>query len=268
MRNFDIKRFSRTMIWNMKVSRRELLTNTLSMMFVFMMFFAISILEHPYSRSEIRESGLFSAVSLSMTVMIILFTVAGCSIFKNMKTKPQRITFMMLPASSLEKFIVRYLYILVLYVVGTFVAYCCADLLRILICEISGIEWFKISIFHLFELLFSKIGQAYEELPVTVSVAIFVHILWVHSTYVLGGVFFSRKWFALTSLAHLVLGIAVIWILSTIHGNVSVSFSESDMEVVAGVYDVVMLGLSVFNFWYSFRLFKRMQIINNKWINL
>jgi len=269
MKNFDIKRFARTMVWNLNASRREYLANMVSMFFVFLLFFCISIMDHRFSPEDIRLNVLNKAVQLSITVMVIFVMICGCWIFSNMKTKQQRIMYKMLPASYLEKFLVRYLYIFILWTVGIFVAFCLADVTRILICEIAGIDWIESSVpllfHHLVEAEVVNIGNV--EMP-SVVVLGNVWLLWMHSTYVLGGTFFRRRQFVFTSLVHFVLGMLLLWLISGLSDNVDKESFALSLESVAYALSVLLVALTVFNYWLSFHLFKRMQVINNKWINI
>lgn len=257
------------MAWNMRVSRKEFLTSTIAMFFVFLLFFGIQILENPTAPAEIRLNGLHSAVSLCNVVIVIYLLVSGSWIFDNMKTTQQRIMFKMLPASYIEKFLARYVYVFILLLIGFFVAFCLADVARILICEIAGFEWCQSGIPMLFEEWsdasnFSNNGV---ELP-KFTFALNLWALWIHSTYILGGVFFRRRQFIFTALLHFVLGMAVLWVFSrSIIG-------ESKIDVMMRIEDMsyalaaLFAALTVFNYWLSFRLFKRMQVINNKWVNV
>lgn len=269
MKDFDIKRFSRTFAWNFKASRKEFLTNTVAMFFAFLLFFIISILEHTYSPVEVRLQGLQSAVSLCVMTTFIFVLISGSWIFSNMKTKQQRIMFKMLPASYSEKFLVRYIYVLILCGVGIIAVFCLADATRIVICELAGIEWCQSGIPMFFNEMFdyNVINAGGERLP-ALTIAIELWALWTHSTYVLGGVFFRRKQFVFISLAYFVLGMAVLWTISKIDENIGKEKLMLSFEDVANILSVVFVALTIFNYWLSFRLFKRMQVINNKWINV
>ena len=39
-------------------------------------------------------------------------------------------------------------------------------------------------------------------------------------------------------------------------------------KVVSVSFEVLLAALVMFNHWASYRIFKRLQVINNKWINL
>lgn len=269
MKDFDIKRFSRTFAWNFKASRKKYLTNTVSMFFVFLLIFSISILEHTYSPTEVRLQGLQNAVSLCVMTTFISVLISGSWIFSNMKTKQQRIMFKMLPASYSEKFLVRYIYALILWGAGVIAVFCLADATRIVICELAGIEWCQSGIPIFFDKIFDyNIIMANGEKLTALTIAIELWALWTHSTYVLGGVFFRRKQVVITSLVHFVFWMAVLWTISKIDENIGKVKLMLSFEDAANILSVVFVALTIFNYWLSFRLFKRMQVINNKWINV
>lgn len=257
------------MAWNLKASRKEYLTHTITMSFVFLLILGISILEHPYEPAEVKLIGLQNAVQVSFALLFAFFLLCGSWIFSNMKTKEQRIMFKMLPASYLEKFLVRYMYVLILWGIGVIVAFCLADMARILICEIAGIEWCQSGIPMFMRNFYTNdmINIEKTDLP-ALTVTANVWAVWVHSAYVLGGTFFRRKQFVFTSLTHFVLGMAVLWIFAKAADNTDKFQVLMSMEDMAYIASAILAALTVFNYWLSFRLFKRMQVINNKWVNV
>lgn len=274
MKDFDIKRFSRTMAWNLKASRKEYLTNTIAMFFVFLFILCISIIDNSYGPTEIRLHGLYSAVQVCSFIIPVCLTICGSWIFNNMKTKQQRIMFKMLPASYLEKFLVRYIYVLILWNIGFLVSFCLADLVRILICEIAGIEWCQSGIPIFFE-SFSDFGITFNTsmnnvdygLP-GLTVVTYLYSLWIHSTYVLGGVFFRQKQCIFTALLHVVCGIVFLWIVGQFINGMPKSNVALALEEWSIPLSLILIALTVLCYWLSFRIFKRMQVINNKWVNV
>lgn len=256
------------MAWNIRNSRRALLTSMASMFFVMMLFFSICILKTRGNSALYVVQLLDTTVGLCAFAMMIWITVCGFCIFHNMKTKQQRIMFKMLPASNLEKFLTRYIFVFVLWTLGAIVAFCVADVMRILICIVTGTEWVQSSIplfFKNFDFTLAEVdGTSRPEFGVTVLLWGF----WVHTTYLLGGVLFSRKQFVFTSAFLFALGFIVSWVLMSIHDNFDFSLSPEECVLPANILSAVFAVLIVFNYWLSFRLFKRMQVINNKWINL
>lgn len=122
----------------MQATKKEIATIAGCMFFLYLVPFIISVMSSHGEPDIIVESNIQSATITCTFFFTFYLTISGCWIMNNMKTKEQRITFKMLPASDLEKFIVRALYITVVWVLIGVVAFCLADFCRMLICFISG----------------------------------------------------------------------------------------------------------------------------------
>ena len=75
----------------------------------------------------------------------------------------------------------------------------------------------------------------------------------------------------LTSCAHFALGILSLIIVSYIpKGNIIMSAEDGLklINIIAYAYTAVAIIAGLFNWWLTYMLFKRSQVINNKWINL
>ena len=51
-------------------------------------------------------------------------------------------------------------------------------------------------------------------------------------------------------------------------GNVETTVMDEGLAPVFYAIGTVLAAIAVLNWWLSYRIFKRMQVINNKWINL
>ena len=105
--------------------------------------------------------------------------------------------------------------------------------------------------------------------------------LWVHSVYVCLGCFFRRNSWIITSVILFVATTTLTFVASML----SLDFFNHNIHFHNGLYiggelyvidgysiiaTVVLLltGFTVLNYWLAYKLFCRMQVINNKWINV
>ena len=154
MTKFNISRFGRTLAWSAQMTKKEALTQCASMVFAFTVPFIIHLLSS-YKASEMTvANNLTTATQMNILIYLIFAMIGGCWLFNNMKTKEQRITFKMLPATDLEKFVVRALYATVVWWLMGFIAFCLADLFRMLISLIAGIDIVKSAIPDFLNMLF------------------------------------------------------------------------------------------------------------------
>lgn len=275
MSKFNINRFGKTLLWSAKMTQKEILTNVAAMFFAFTVPFIIHLLAS-YRGTEVHAAAsLTTAMQINIFIYIIITVIGGCWLFNNMKTKEQRITFKMLPATDLEKFIARALYVTVVWWIMAFAAFCVADLFRMLISLIAGIDVVKCLIPEFTSILlgtsehnhFTLNGMTPAEAYAMRALA-YAWIFWLYSFYILGGALLRRRQFVLTTLAHFVLGMVFTPVLVHFTDGVDHEFVR-EMAV-----PLLWTGAAVFTAWgvadwiLSYKIFRRMQVINNKWLNL
>lgn len=277
MSNFNTKRFIQTLKWSAQATKKEIATIAGCMFFIYLVPFIISVIGTQGDSDIVVDSSIENA-TMACTFFFGVYTmISGCWIMNNMKTKEQRITFKMLPASDLEKFIVRVLYITVVWVLIGVVAFCLADLCRMLICFISGSHGTYSTIPDVLNMWFGPANTHSMRMTawgldfIAGVLAVNAWAFWAHSFYVLGGAFFRRRQFILTSCAHFALGILTLIIISYIPvGNIILSAEDGVkfVNTIAYAYTAVAIIVGLLNWWLAYKLFKRSQVINNKWINL
>lgn len=275
MKNFDINRFGSVLKWNALMTKKEILTNTASMTFAFVVLAVVQVMSSRNKSDMVVADNFNSFTSFALFVFLIICSIGGCWIFNNMKTKEQRITFKMLPATDLEKFVARALYATIVWWLMAFVAFCLADLFRMLVSLVAGVS-IKGSAVPLFlSMIFANTNVSINTLntnDVAFATAIFVMAnawaFWAHSLYILGGTLFRRRQFVLTTLAHSVIGLVFTPML------IHFADSSDSLALRDSLVAIVWTAAAVFavwglvDWWLSYRIFRRMQVINNKWLNI
>ena len=210
---------------------------------------------------------------------IVFFCIAmlffASFMFSQMKDTRSRSAYLLWPVSHLEKYVISLLLNIVLAAVLTFAAYVLADALRVFVDWVTGriVIW---GVPKLFEPLGSN--AAFDDWQ---SAWMFITaVFYIHSLYIVGGTLFRRQQFLMTSAA-----IVVIVILEAIIQN-QISWSGDGLQFVNSTWDektltytttfypafyilnTVLCALTVFHYWASYKLFTRMQVINNKWLNV
>ena len=224
-------------------------------------------------------SSYTSHVDKSIAFGVIFFCIAmlfcASFMFSQMKDTRSRSAYLLWPVSHLEKFVISLLLYVVLAAVLTIGAYVMADALRVFVDWVTGrvIVW---GVPKLFEPLGSN--AAFDDWQ---SAWMFITVVfYIHSLYVFGGTLFRRQQFLMTSSA-----IVVIVILEAIIQN-QISWIGDGLQFVNSTWDektltytttfypafyilnTVLCVLTVFHYWASYKLFTRMQVINNKWLNV
>lgn len=249
--NFNIKRFFNTFVWTLEASKKELITSVVSLFFVFALVLTLGSTTTFFNNIEFASgfcTGLF----------FVYIMISGCWIGSNLKTKQQIIMYKMLPASNLERFLSRYFYITFIWIMGGILAFAAADLVQIIVNIIIGNE-VKSSI----PFIYIAISDGSEEgLPFIEFLAMYLVYVWIHSLYILGGVFFRKNQFVLTTLVNIVLAI----VLTKIIKETGIFIFIDDIQTTFII--VFLILLIALNYYLSYKLFCRIQVINNKWINL
>ena len=275
MKNFDMNRFGRTLRWSALMTKKEALTNLASMTFAFAVLAVVQVMSSRNVPDIVVENNLHNFTSFALFVFLIICFIGGCWIFSNMKTKEQRITFKMLPATDLEKFVARALYATIVWWLMAFVAFCLADLFRMLVSLIAGVSITGSAVPLFLSMIFANTNVSINSLntnDVAFVTAIFVMAhawaFWVHSLYILGGTLFRRRQFVQTTLAHCVIGLVFTPILiNFVDTSYAVALRETIISMV-WVAAVVFIVWGLVDWWLSYRIFRRMQVINNKWLNI
>lgn len=279
MASFSIKRTASATKWLILNNQRNLLRVTAGTFFLF--FFVVL----GYAGTTLRDVSyelvaleVHEAAFLGLGITGLFLFLSGASVVADMKDTQPRISAMMLPASNAEKFVSRIVYITVVQAAACLVAAVAADLLQMLFHIVHGNS--PISMFSIVGDLSAVFHWSTTDFLIASAVALLA--IWGHSVYVLGGTFFRRNQWILTTVAWCLASTVLSWLGMLIpfgsitgdYGGESLITSLGLEDYVIDTYgvfltiDVTLLLLIALNYWLSFRLFCRMQVICNKWINL
>lgn len=208
-------------------------------------------------------------------ITFIAFYILASCIFNNMKTKLQRESFLMLPAYNIEKFVARFLVMSIGGLVQLLAALILADVIQLIFSFIitpgfhTSITWPVLS--HISSIPVPLSGNDW--LKIT---SIYAFLLFAHSFATLGGAFYRKKPVLLTACTGILLCMILGYIINEL-GEVGafdffshVDFSNGSMADFCSTITltVVFLVLAAFNYWASYKIFTRMQVICNKWTNI
>jgi len=193
-------------------------------------------------------------------------------LFAGMKDTRKRSAFLLWPVSNLEKYIISLLLSILWLAVITIGAYLLADTLRVFIDWVTG----RVVIWGLPKIIDGVFGPAAFEYW-QIAWMLFAWVFYIHSLYIVGGTLFRRQQFLLTSATIAVVGILLVMILNQI--NLQINFITGNWDMKTETYtqifhpffyvlNTTLCLLIVFHYWASYKLFTRMQVINNKWLNV
>lgn len=274
MSNFDIKRFARVAQWTWRMNFKGVLSFAAGLSIGYLGPYIGWIYPYLKGTPADGESRLIERIAFCVVIYLIVVIISGTWIFANMQTKAQRTTMKLLPATDLEKFLVNFLAVTLGAAVMAIVAFFVADILRILTCLVVGVDYVTFSLPYFLQMVFTNaditgnLTSAGSTYPTAVNFVAAGWCFWAQSLYILGGTALRRYQFAITSTVHAALFIAMTVVVAYGNGNIEATVMDEGLAPTFYTIGAVLFGIAVLNWWFSYRIFKRMQVINNKWINL
>lgn len=278
-KNFDLHRLSMVLRWDILTNWKRHLGATAGLAIGISIYCVLRLFSMRYwlNSTDVELAGHQYQVSVCMffsVIAFIAFYVLASCIFNNMKTKLQRESFLMLPACNLEKFVARLLMMSIGALVQLFAAVILADVIQFIFSFIItpdfhiSITWAVLS--HIIPTI-----QPFDN-DWLKWITLYSFILFSHSFATLGGTFYRKLPVLLTACTGILLSMILGYIINKLgeagvfdffsHINFSNGSTADYCITITALF--VFLALAAFNYWASYKLFTRMQVICNKWINI
>lgn len=266
MKKIDINRFCKVMSRLILIRRRsiiKLFAGFLIGFFVIAIMFLPFFERHPMSDADIRIR-LWGNSPLISVVFAMSFFIIATFIISDLGKRQQRINEMMLPATNIEKFLARFILVSVVYPLLIAFAFITADGLQ----QLTTMLIFYGGRASLVTTWYEYCQSLRTGAPLWVSAEI---VLLTNSFTLLGGMFFRKvAWLkTLISLFIIVIGIAIS--LTTFayllyeHTDYELVLTNNALTTV--ISNLICIGLTVLMYWSSYKLYTRLQVINNRWRN-
>lgn len=274
MKTFDFNRFVKLLKWTFYYNL-PFLTKIASFFFViFLVDFFLEVIPFLPFQSDSLQNELSNKADFVIGCFFTFMIFMQSSILNNVRNKQQTIDFLTLPASNFEKFISRIMFVTLYYTGAFVVGLLAADVLQWLFSLLFfpfDQTGFVITHIQFFSNL--TIGDSFIEstdlLSWLLGFMLFLGVIYIHSVYILGGTFFRKQAWVLTSITMFFLTIFIASILDKSDFNINLAdMSSSGLEIIVSIFDVIIVGLIAFNYWLAYRIFTHIQVINNKWFNL
>ena len=286
-KTFDLHRFGMVLRWDLLTNWKGYFYRTAGLAIGIILLSISMLYSFPHSYF-IVERGLDYYYECRMTgflsaIFILLFFVSASNIFGNMKTKLQRESFLMLPANNLEKYAARLLMMSIGSILMMLIATLIADFVQfvfsffmtpghhasIIGCFLSQIYKTATSIPH------NPISILVWQWKIDAALLGWSFLIMIYSFCLLGGTFFRKQPIILTAVSGIIIFMIIGYCGSKLEDwGVFDFFNHLNYDnpgtslCMAIFWSVVFLALAAFNYWASYKLFTRMQVICNKWINI
>lgn len=286
-KTFDLHRFGMVLRWDLLTNRKSYFCSIAGLAIGIIML-SISML-YIFPRSHYIVGGDLgnyyedSMTGFLATILIAFFFVSACNIFSNTKTKLQRESFMMLPANNLEKYAARFLMMSVGSILIMVIATLIGDFVQFVL------SFFMTPGYHA-SIIGSSLSQIYKAAtdsgndPISIlawqckadaALIGWSFLIMIYSFTLLGGTFFRKQPIILTAVSGIIIFMIIGYCGSKLEEWGAFDFythlnydNPGTSLCIAIFWSVVFLALAAVSLWASYKLFTRMQVICNKWINI
>lgn len=287
-KTFDLHRFGMVLRWDLLTNWKDYFYRTAGLAIGIILLSISMLYSFPHSHFIVEGGDLSNYYECRMTgflaaIFILLFFVSASNIFGNMKTKLQRESFLMLPANNLEKYAARFLMMSIGSIIMMMIATLIADFVQ-----------FVFSFFmtpgHHASIIGCFISQIYKtasnscnnpisilagQCKIDAALLGWSFLIMIYFFCLLGGTFFRKQPIILTAVSGIIIFMIIGYCGSKLEDwGAFDSFTHLNYDnpgtslCIAIFWSVVFLALAAFSLWASYKLFTRMQVICNKWINI
>lgn len=263
-----IERLIKVLRWNIIGSKRELRRSFIGLTTAFCIITATQNIS-AWSDHFTTYANTLSSARLCYFGTGFAMLLWASQVCFNMATKTTFINFAMLPATNAEKFAANILYQTVCRICLAMAAFIATDILQAIISIVFAGSANSLCMCLIDDLnAISNPGEC---------LGIITMMLFVHSTFILGGTFFRRRQFLLTCLVWVFVpflfsllaggGMAAIaYYIGLENYDISITpwFSEETYKMLGMI---TLMAIVCFVYWLSYIFFRRTQVINNRFFN-
>lgn len=286
-KTFDLHRFGMVLRWDLLTNWKSYFYSNAGLAIGIIMLSISMLYSFPHSYFiverdlnyyyECRMTGFLAAI------FILFIFISACNIFSNMKTKLQRESFMMLPANNLEKYAARFLMMSIGSIIMMLIATLIADFVQFVL------SFFMTPGYHA-SIIGSSLSQIYKaatdagnnpisilawQYKIDAAILGWSFLTMIYSFCLLGGTFFRKQPIILTAVSGIIIFMIIGYCGSKLEEWGAFDFfkhlnydNPGTSLCMAIFWSVIFLALAASSLWASYKIFTRMQVICNKWINM
>lgn len=265
----NLKRIQQVLTWNIIGYKRDLINQALwlaALSFLFTFFHSFS----GYKEGIADWEGIKDSAVINVIMIAILFILNASNILFTTRTRNEFVNFMMLPATHAEKFCSNFIFQTVIRFVCMIASIMLADVVQAIISLITTHDAYSLTL--------ATANVLYDTLIEGEGVKEITKILFVHSTFILGGCFFRKRQMLFTLLAWIGIPLLIAIVVGFVgYGVVSLADKLNysiTVEIIPGWEKYADIAVTVSNvpwatlcYWLSYRIFRRLQFINNRFFN-
>lgn len=200
------------------------------------------------TKAQCEAVGNFGAVA-----MYFCFIVIASQLYGKEQKKQIRTALLMLPATNLEKFLARWLYMIGFSVVAGILTFIVADVLHMIWLSSADRPVIAATKFFFEAPLFSG--------KLSFVINVYASLILIHSIYLFGGIYLRKHHFAITSLFLVIFGSLFAKIINSLEPYLFAGYRGYVSRVC------FICGIILFT-WLSYKVFCRWQLTDRKNANL
>lgn len=262
----NLKRIQQVLTWNIIGYKRDLINQTLTLAalsFLFAFFHSFG----GYAEGIADWEGIKESAVINVIMIAILFILNASNILFTTRTRNEFVNFMMLPATHAEKFCSNFIFQTVIRFVCMIASIMLADVVQAVISLIMTHDAYSLTL--------ATANVLYENMTGLQNIA---GALSLHSIFILGGCFFRKRQTLFTLLAWIGIPLLIAIVVGFMgYGVVSLADELNysiTVEIIPGWEKYADIAVTVINvvwatlcYWLSYRIFRRLQYINNRFFN-
>ena len=263
MTKFDLDRFGKVMSRLLVMCQRKINVIFITFLIIFLVFamFTIPMFSGKTMDDIGYKSLVFDIVRLLRGFSPFVFFVLGTFFIQGLEGHQQRINELMLPATNLEKFVARVLLVAVIYPLAICASFICADGLQQVISMIiaHGERMSMVVAYFDIDTYVSADSPLWTKALSTLS---------NYSIAIYGGLLF-RKLAWLKSIVFYFVVIILFFIGFFFLKLYLYEYTDYEVVLIGDSYSsMISIGVSLLMFWSSYKIYTRLQVINNRWRNI
>lgn len=263
MTKFDLDRFGKVMSRLLVIRQRKINVIFITFLIIFLVFamFTIPMFSGKTMDDIGYKSLVFDIVRLLRSFSPFVFFVLGAFFIQDLEGHQQRINELMLPATNLEKFVARVLLVAVIYPLAICASFIVADGLQQLISMIiaHGERMSMVVAYFDIDTYVSADSPLWTKALSTLS---------NYSIAIYGGLLF-RKLAWLKSIVVYFVVIILFFIGFFFLKLYLYEYTDYEVVLIGNPYaSMISIGVSLLMFWSSYKIYTRLQVINNRWRNI
>ena len=263
MAQFDLDRFGNVMSRLSVISQRKISVLFITFLIIFLAF-ALFIIPM-FSGKTIDDIG-YKQLVIDIVVPLrnfspFVFFVLGTFFIQDLEGRQQRINELMLPATNLEKFVARVLLVAVIYPLAICASFIVADGLQQLISMIiaHGERMSMVVAYFDIDTYVSADSPLWTKALST---------LMIYSIAIFGGLFFRKLAWLKSIVIYFIVNI--LFLIGFFFLKLYLyEYTDYEVVLIGDSYDsMISIGVSLLMFWSSYKIYTRLQVINNRWRNI